>query len=135
MLDEYQWIRQRIAGHPHEPELWLPGYHLAKYYNCLFAFSLLSEDLKKQFLERYSEECKAAFAAHEMDEDYFLPDEWSNLQLIASDWPAFLHAYSKAEQERNRLEALNAVQLFVHYLKSEGFFSTMRRVIRRVFRS
>jgi glycosyltransferase involved in cell wall biosynthesis len=145
MLDEYMWIRTFVDSHPNHKETWLPIYHLAKFFNCMFSLSLLSEELQPVFLERFSIECKQAIDAGELNKKLFYPDEWKTYNSIAVDWQAFLLEYRQKAPERDKdlqrhREHIVARQsgssaLFRYHLRYDGLPKTAVYSLRKVINS
>lgn len=131
MPDEYVWIRQFLSNYPDLEKAFLPMFHYKKFHNYNFAYSLLSQQFKIPFSERYSKEYKEAFANNELNKDFYWPDEWELVEALLVDGKHYCDLLKKRDDYKRAQEAgLSALLRF--HLKYDGIKPTARIGIRRV---
>ena len=138
MLDEYKWIEQWLRSNHDLCTRFLGMFFYKKTHNCEFAFSRLADEYQLPFLNRYAEEYAGAFAAGEVDETLFWPDELKRLKEIVSDPERYLKMYrggtdSKGQLQSARKQGKLAVLLF--YIKREGLTAAVKRAAAHIKRS
>lgn len=145
MLDEYKWIREKVLDSSDDLKRKFMGiYQYKKMHNCEFGFSLLAEEYRMPFLERYSQEYREARDAGELDPSFFTDVEWERLMRIMDSPAAYCEEYNKQEpilraqaqyseeledaKDRGLLPAIKC------YLSHESVLSLAKRAVFKLFK-
>lgn len=86
---EYDHIRKILVQHPETWEKFRGIFWYKKFYNGTFTLSRISDELKREYVERFAEEFAWAEQRGELDESVFTPLGWRNVQLLISNPQAF----------------------------------------------
>lgn len=133
MLDEYRWMENWLDSQPELRERFIGVFEYKKTHNCMFAFSRLADEFQMPFLERYSNEYRAAFENDDVDESLFWPDELAQLKLICDSPQSYLEGYRKDKAYTAGLEAASKqgkLALFRFYAKQEGVQTAVKRTLK-----
>ncbi|HJA66516.1 MAG TPA: glycosyltransferase [Candidatus Mediterraneibacter cottocaccae] len=86
---EYQYIYRYLQAHPDLKEKFIGIYSLKKFDNYFYNYRRVSEEYKKEFLFKFSEEFKEAFERNEVEKSLFSKSNYEKLCEIVENPEAF----------------------------------------------
>lgn len=140
MLDEWAWIREYLAQFPEKERKMIKAFQHRKFHNCYFAFGKLADELQPPYLERFSNELRAASEAGELDMGMFTKLEEQKIELLISSPSEYLEQYRRDKAARRTPNDFEIARkkgrkaLFSYYVRTEGIFRALLHVLHHVFR-
>ena len=90
VCDEYEEIGKFLDNHPDKKELFNTQRLINQYRAYLWNLRRLSDDLKSEFLTRFSNEFQGYFAKEELTKEFFKSIKKKDLELLAENKDKFL---------------------------------------------
>ena len=95
VCDEYEEIGKFLDNHPEKKELFTPQKLINQYRAYLWNLKRLSDDLKPEFLTRFSNEFQFYFYKGELNKEFFKSIKKKDLELLAENKDKFLKNLDK----------------------------------------
>ena len=95
VCDEYEEIGKFLDNHPEKKELFTPQKLINQYRAYLWNLKRLSDELKPEFLTRFSNEFQFYFYKGELNKEFFKSIKKKDLELLAENKDKFLKNLDK----------------------------------------
>ncbi|MGP1586940.1 MAG: glycosyltransferase [Treponemataceae bacterium] len=135
ICDEYHEIEKRLSVYPELQKEIIPIKQHVKFVGYLWNYYRLSDELRKVFLEKMSEEFKVDFEKGFFNEEYFSWEDWNKINVIIND-PNFFYEWVKSGEKNaipncSRKPAFYYLKKTVNFLRINGIKNTVLKIFKR----
>jgi glycosyltransferase involved in cell wall biosynthesis len=145
ICDEYDFIKDFLNRNPILKSRFIYIHSLRKFKSYLYNYTRTSNELKKRFLNRFSEEFKQAIKKGEIDQNYFSLNEWKTLcEIIHSPYEYYLKTKDNIRKDHYTLSWKNIIRYilslpekslnFFRYWKLHGLKYSLRLTVQEIKR-
>lgn len=127
IYDEYDFIEKIVRSNREMEKKFIAIFHKKKYDNCIYHYDRISQEFRKEYLDRMHSEFKAASQMGELDKEVFGETKWKILQTIVSS-PDRYYRLTNNKYSKKLYASLVKVHTLWNYVRKYGIVATVNKV-------